>query len=70
MNNEEKEYLKEKWWIVCTEWDNRVIISSMNTFDTLFFMQSLWWHLNKIEEDDIRDKDMWRVERNLLYYYK
>lgn len=70
MNKEELSYLADKGWTVVAEWNNRLIISSMNTYDTIFFMQTLGWHLSDIKEDDIWDKDMWRVERNLLYYYK
>ena len=70
MNKEELSYLSDKGWTVVAEWNNRLIILSMNTYDTIFFMQTLGWHLSDIKEDDIWDKDIWRVERNLLYYYK
>lgn len=70
MNKEELSYLADKGWTVVAEWSNRLIISSMNTYDTIFFMQTLGWHLSDIKEDDIWDKEMWRVERNLLYYYR
>lgn len=70
MNKEERDYLADKGWTVIAEWKNRLIVSSFNTYHTIFFMQSLGWHLSDIKEDDIWDKDMWRVERNLLYYYK
>jgi len=70
MSNEEKQYLADKWWTVCAEWNNWCIVSSMNTYDTIFYMQALGWHIKDIQEDDVRDKDMWRIERNLLYYYR
>ncbi len=70
MNKEELSYLADKGWTVIAEWKNRLIVSSMNTYDTIFFMQTLGWHLSDIKEDDVWDKDMWRVERNLLYYYR
>lgn len=70
MNKVEKEYLADKGWTVIAEWNNRCIISSVNTYHTIFYMQSLGWHLKDLQEDDIWDNDMGRIERNLLYYYK
>lgn len=70
MTINEKDCLLKKWWTVCAEWKNWCVVSSTDTYDTIFYMQSLWWHVHDIQEDDIRDKDIWRIERNLLYYYK
>lgn len=70
MNKTEREYLADKGWTIVAEWNNRCIVSSYNTYHTIFFMQNLGWHLKDIQEDDIWDNAMWRVERNLLYYYK
>ena len=55
---------------VLVEWDRYMIVSTTDTLNTLFYMTSQWWHLSKMEEDDIRDKDLWRIEQNILYYYK
>lgn len=55
---------------VLVEWDRYMIVSTTDTLNTLFYMSSQWWHLSKMEEDDIRDKDLWRIEQNILYYYK
>lgn len=55
---------------VLVEWDRYIIVSTTDTLNTLFYMSSQWWHLSKMEEDDIRDKDLWRIEQNILYYYK
>ena len=70
MNKTEREYLADKGWTIVAEWNNRCIVSSVNTYHTIFYMQSLWWHLKDLQEDDIWDSDMGRIERNLLYYYK
>jgi hypothetical protein len=55
---------------ILVEWDRYMIVSTTDTLNTLFYMSSQWWHLSKMEEDDIRDKDLWRIEQNILYYYK
>lgn len=55
---------------ILVEWDRYMIVSTTDTLNTLFYMSSKWWHLSKMEEDDIRDKDLWRIEQNILYYYK
>lgn len=70
MNKTEREYLADKGWTIVAEWNKRCIVSSVNTYHTIFYMQSLWWHLKDLQEDDIWDSDMGRIERNLLYYYK
>lgn len=55
---------------ILVEWDRYMIVSTTDTLNTLFYMSSQWWHLSKMEEDDIRDKDLWRIEQNILYYYR
>lgn len=70
MSKEEIDFLASKGWTIIANWDNRLIISSVNTYHTIFYLQSLGRHIADIKEDDIFDKDIWRVERNLLYYYK
>lgn len=48
---------------------DRLIIETTKTMDTIFYMQTLWWHIAKMEADDIWH-DGKLVERNLLYYYR
>lgn len=69
MSKTEKEYLADKGWTVIAEWNNRCIVSSVNTYHTIFYMQTLWWRLKDLQEDDTY-RDGKRIEKNILYYYK
>lgn len=62
--------LMKKWIVVHIDKPKYCIITTTKLFDTIFYMQSLWYHLADIQEDDIWDKDMWRIEQNILYYYR
>lgn len=70
MNKDEINKLMDKGWVIVASGNNRCIVSTTDTYRTIFYMQSLWRHLKDMQEDDVFDKLIWRVERNLLYYYK
>ena len=53
MNKEEREYLADKCWTIVAEWNNWCIVSSYNTYHTIFFMQSLWWHLKNLQDPHV-----------------
>lgn len=46
-----------------------LVLQTTNLIDTLFYVQTFWWHIDDIQADDIT-KDGKTIERNILYYYK
>lgn len=52
------EFMK-KWIKIIFQSKNELVIYTDKLFDTLFYMQSLWWHLDRIDDTD-----------QLLFYYR
>lgn len=52
------EYMKKGITIVFQS-KNELVIHADKLIDTLFYMQSLWWHIDRIDDTD-----------QLLFYYR
>ena len=49
----------KKWITIIYQSRTDLVIHADKLIDTLFYMQSLWWHLDRIDDED-----------QLLYYYR
>lgn len=58
------------WIKVLFKDDHNLVLETIKTIDTLFFVSSTnRWKLDRMESDDVY-KDGKRIEKNILYYYK